>query len=273
MVKKILLLIFSIFSFTVIFSTPVLAHVLKNDGAIGAILHVTPDDDPIAGEKTDFFFDIKDKQGKFTRQSCDCNVSIFKGEEQLFSQALFASNPDPNSKIAVISFTFPEKNIYKIRVSGSPNTPDAFQPFNLEYDLRVARGMESTVSAVTRESSKSTDFRPVYYTIGGLLAFFVAVFLIRKFKTGHLLIFIPLILFTLVHATPAVSSFIHNEHHHLTYSPDHPCCLPQSADKIDSAAVSIIHKVLPKEPERNTLVLRPILVTRLQNKSPPLSFS
>ncbi len=121
------------------FSTPVYAHVLKTDGTIGAVLHVDPEDDPIAGAQSGFFFEFKDKEGKFAPQNCDCTFSIIEDGKQIFSQPLFQNNPSPSLTSASIFFTFPEKNVYQVKVVGKSNTPGSFQHFTLLYDIRVAR--------------------------------------------------------------------------------------------------------------------------------------
>lgn len=45
------------------FSQKAYAHVLVSDesNTVGAVLHITPDDDPIAGESAHIFFDVQDK--------------------------------------------------------------------------------------------------------------------------------------------------------------------------------------------------------------------
>ncbi len=119
--------------------TPVDAHVLKTDGNIGAVLHINPDDDPIADQQTGFFFEFKDKQNKFTPQSCTCTFSVEEDGKTIFSQPLFQNNASPSLENASVFFTFPERNVYQIKVAGSPTTPGAFQKFSLTYDVRVAR--------------------------------------------------------------------------------------------------------------------------------------
>src|SRR6478672_7835545 len=43
--------------------TPAYAHVIIRDDAskVGAVLHVTPDDDPVAGEHSDLFFSLENQ--------------------------------------------------------------------------------------------------------------------------------------------------------------------------------------------------------------------
>src|SRR5437773_8843060 len=85
------LLVFLPFFF-LLFPSVVNAHFLKIDGSIGAVLHVDPDDDPIAGEQASFFLSFKDKQHKFSPQNCTCTFSIQEQNQTIYSQPLFQNN-------------------------------------------------------------------------------------------------------------------------------------------------------------------------------------
>ena len=165
----------------------IFAHVLKTSGSVGAVVHVSPEDDPIAGEPTDFFFEFKDKEGKFTPENCDCKVLILKSGQEVYSSPLFQNNTDPSLTNASFSYTFPEKDIYKVKISGNPLTPDVFEAFNLEYDIRVARESENlqTGSQIKDEPQKenwlSTFSVPL---IGGAFIVGLLIFaLIKRQKT------------------------------------------------------------------------------------------
>jgi hypothetical protein len=119
------------------------AHQLQADGSIGAVLHVDPSDDPVAGEVSSFFFDFKDKEEKFGLLNCDCQVSILQGEKELASQPL-----DVNS--GTTNYSFPAKGVYMIKLEGKPYDGIAFQPFLLQYDIRVAK--EAALVTKTSES-------------------------------------------------------------------------------------------------------------------------
>ncbi len=138
-----------IFGILVVFPSKISAHVLKYDGSIGAVLHVNPDDDPIAGESTNFFFEFKDKDNKFVPDGCDCKAIITENGKQIYSADLFAGKEDPSLTDISFSFVFPATDIYKLTITGTPKTPDAFQKFSLSYDIRVARtnGSVAHVSA------------------------------------------------------------------------------------------------------------------------------
>lgn len=165
---KLLILILTLF---LLVSNKVYAHVLESDGSIGAVMHVTPDDDPIAREESGFYFEFKDKTSKFKPENCICTFSIEKNGEQIFTQNLFANNSDPSLSNASINFTFPEKNIYKIVITGQPKISGDFEAFALEYDLRVERESEKIAAQAAPpvpQQNKQLPVAPIIIGIAGL---------------------------------------------------------------------------------------------------------
>lgn len=147
------------------------AHILKTDGTIGAVLHIDPEDDPIVGQPTYFFFEFKDKTGKFQPALCDCTVTITSHDKPLYSQSLFQSNKDQNLTSSTFSYTFSEKNIYTVTVSGKPIQPNTFQSFVLVYDIRVER----TASPTTSSSSNTDDTIHLYHSVLFFIIFAVLI--------------------------------------------------------------------------------------------------
>lgn len=122
------------------FSSPVSAHFLSTDGSIGAILHIDPDDDPIATQTATFFFDLKDKQNKFSLPECECTGVVMENGQILLSQPLGqASLTSPS-----FSFVFPKKDVYQIELTGTPLQPNGFQPFTIKWNIRVDRDPTTT---------------------------------------------------------------------------------------------------------------------------------
>lgn len=154
------------------------AHVLKSDGNIGAILHIDPDDDPIANQVAYFFFEFKDKQNKFQPADCSCTFSILEGGKEIYAQPLFQNNPSPSLTNSSVIYTFPQKDVYQVKVEGTPNTPGEFQPFTLIYDVRV----DKTADAATSSNNSSSSNYVVYLIAGVLviLGFGGAMFFRRK---------------------------------------------------------------------------------------------
>lgn len=115
---------------------PAAAHVLLTDGNIGLIFHVDPNDDPIAGSKSTFYMDFKDKTSRFSLQKCTCTVAITKDNKPVF-QATLASTKSALSY--ALQYEFPDKGIFHITIKGQPKQAGAFDGFTLETDTRVAR--------------------------------------------------------------------------------------------------------------------------------------
>ena len=120
-------------------SRPVLAHILASDKSIGAVMHIDPEDNPIVGQPSFFFFEFKDKTGKFDPANCDCKVSILESNKQIYTQDLFAGNPQPNLSNSSFSYIFSHRGVYNIQVSGTSVVKNSFPAFTLQYDVRVSR--------------------------------------------------------------------------------------------------------------------------------------
>lgn len=140
------------------------AHVLKTDGQIGAVLHIDPNDDPIIGQPATFYFDIKDKQQKFSLDKCDCRFVVAQDGKELANQAF--------DQTTLPTYTFTAAGVYQVVASGQPISGSTFQQFKLAYDLRVSRS--------SREKTHGT----VVYPIGVVAGLFVIVFLFKVFKKG-----------------------------------------------------------------------------------------
>jgi len=135
--KKILLCItFFIFLLSANFNL-VFAHVLQTDGTIGAVMHIDPNDDPIAGEQASFFFEFKDTTNKFTPENCDCKATISEHGHSIYAQPLFQAIPTPSLYSASMFYTLPQPDVYQIILTGTPLSKNAFQPFHLTYTVRA----------------------------------------------------------------------------------------------------------------------------------------
>jgi hypothetical protein len=118
---------------------PTWAHVESHDRKIGAILHIDPDDDPIVGQPATFYFEFKDQNNKFQPAKCNCVFLVSENGNVLYTNSLTAGNSNPTLDNLSQSFTFPQKDVYQVQVKGTPLTPNDFQSFTLNYDVRVAK--------------------------------------------------------------------------------------------------------------------------------------
>ncbi|MFI5157626.1 MAG: hypothetical protein ACHQF4_02105 [Sphingobacteriales bacterium] len=154
----------------VLFGLTVSAHTLKIDGDIGVILHTDPDDDPIAGQPTGLYFEITDRTKKFDPANCDCKFEVVQNGKEIFSEELF----DPGQQVQstpVVKYTFEAKGVYDIILQGTPKINGQFQPFKLDYNLRVNHTAPIVDSAGASQKPYNHTFHYVLIGIGVLIAF------------------------------------------------------------------------------------------------------
>ncbi len=152
---------------------PVYAHVLKTDGDIGAVVHIDPEDDPIVGQETTVYFDIKDKSGKFKIEDCSCIFIVKKNREEIYSRPLEG---------ATGMYNFPEKNVYTLELHGTPKTAGQFNPFRLSYDVRVERVSEENNAPADNNNSVNIYIKHIPHLVIILLVVSVCGFLIYQEK-------------------------------------------------------------------------------------------
>jgi hypothetical protein len=110
------------------------AHMLKTDGDIGVLMHVDPNDEPVAREPATFFFEIKDRSGHFSGAECDCRLKILREDRQIADQPAQAGQTGVAAK-----FSFPEAGMYRVELNGAPVAQGRFARFSVPFDLRVER--------------------------------------------------------------------------------------------------------------------------------------
>ncbi len=248
------------------------AHTLKYDGSIGAVLHVDPEDDPIIGEPANFFFEFKDKNGNFKPSNCSCLVAITRENQELFSQQLETSSEEPSLNSASFSFTFPEKGVYKLTLTGTPNGDSSFSDFKLIYDIRVAR--QGTAS----DGSSFIEQNLHFILLGIILLVLLTIYLSKRLRKGTpgsavtskiLLLTILLTAALALHGLQIGQAFFF--HHHPNHQEAaHPCCLPQPIAIIttDLATQPVIYsaETILTTPQTTALVT----TSGISNRSPPV---
>jgi hypothetical protein len=157
------------------FIIPVSAHVLKTDGTIGAVLHLDPNDSPIAGQLSNNFLEFKDTKSVMNLSNCKCQVIISENGKEIYRQDLTSSGTD--NTVGVFSFTFPQKDVYQLKVEGSPTQAGLYPNFSLNYDVRVDQ-VDQTSSASSSENFFSVH---LVHIIGiGIVVLFLVFVLIKQ---------------------------------------------------------------------------------------------
>lgn len=138
-------------------NTPIAnAHVLITDTTeqIGAILHVQPDDDPIAGTEDTLFFDIQNKNLPETISNINLTITDAQGKTQVI--------PTTSRKNTVSAkYTFPAQGLYTLTLS----LQSAQTPYQFVHAQRVARG-----SIPSDESSPRFIWAEITLVVTGCVA-------------------------------------------------------------------------------------------------------
>lgn len=113
---------------------PAAAHVLVIDEAktVGAILHINPDDDPIAGESSQLIFDIQSRS--ITNQTHETTLKITdnQGRAEEVPAKLTGST-------ASATYTFPAQGIYRLELTALAK--DENDSLTFAHTQRVSRGV------------------------------------------------------------------------------------------------------------------------------------
>jgi hypothetical protein len=158
-----------IIAFVLIIASPAAAHYYETDGSISALMHIHPNDTPAAKEPTDIGFQIIDTAKKFKGYGCDCSVEIFQDGKQVFQTQLNILAADTRLQDKLFTVTFPEKAVYSIRLIGKPKTNQVFQPFTLDYSVRVDRDAGEETGITKEEIRHSVTHHGYHYFIACLL--------------------------------------------------------------------------------------------------------
>lgn len=133
-------------SFLVISATPVFAHSLKIDGAVGGTLHIEPNDTARAGKPAQTWFALTRKGGKvIPLEECNCQLAVYAEPHTPGKPALLEPNLQPVQAeryqgIPGTEITFPQPGRYQLKLKGEPKTAGNFQPFELKFQVTVAAG-------------------------------------------------------------------------------------------------------------------------------------
>lgn len=155
------------------------AHVLETDGPIGAVIHIEPEDDPIVGQQASFFFEFKDKTGKFNGTNCDCQAIISKDGKELFKGSIYTNTDKPSLDNSSLFFIFPEKGIYTLTITGTPLEEGAFQSFILKEEIRVER---TNSQSSTNQTSDFFGWHIIHFVVfaGGMIIILILLLVKKK---------------------------------------------------------------------------------------------
>lgn len=120
---------------------PVSAHVLITDDThtAGAVLHIIPDDDPVAGEVATIFFDLQDAKADPTNGSVLLRVKTEGKMDEVIPMQI-------DTSLATAKYTFPTQGQYRLVIT----TKSSSGQYTFAHTQRVSRGALRTGLEVPR---------------------------------------------------------------------------------------------------------------------------
>lgn len=99
---------------------------------MGAILHITPDDDPIAGESSSLVFDIQNQNVTNTTYSFTLEISSPHGNKEVIPTSI-------KGTVVAASYTFPSRGLYILTLRAEPL--DISKPtLTFRHSQQISRG-------------------------------------------------------------------------------------------------------------------------------------
>lgn len=100
------------------------AHFIESSNGVHGLLHINPNDNPVAGHKTQLIFYMTDDRGTFSAHNCGCALTIM-----LHGQAVETSGLRAGNGVLTATFVPPVADAYTMLLRGNA--------FKLSYDVRV----------------------------------------------------------------------------------------------------------------------------------------
>jgi hypothetical protein len=125
------------------------AHNVKTTADVGGTIHIQPNDNPRAGERSQVWVALTRKGGKvIPLKECNCQLAVYAephspGEPALLEPSLQAISAERYKGIPGSEITFPKPGAYLLQLSGKPASGASFQPFKLKFEVTVAAGSAS----------------------------------------------------------------------------------------------------------------------------------
>jgi hypothetical protein len=232
----------------------------------------------VAGSPASFYFEIKDRQNKFSPLQCTCTVDLKTQTGQLLhTEQLFTESSSAGLSTPLLEYTFASGGVYRVTLSGSPKSPGAFQPFSVNYDVRV----EGAGAMDAHESGVSDTWLYVALAVVLLVAF--GLFTFQKQKKNK-----PVSLLVLLFGVIAAGNVLFysghffalaapvHVHHHVASETGHADAEYQNLAPHTPATVAVYFFLVDAESTRD-IVQQPPFFTFVQstfhltNRGPPVS--
>jgi hypothetical protein len=173
--------------------SPAIGHTVKTATDVAATFHLEPSHNPKAGETAKIWFALTKAGGQpIPLSDCDCQLAVKQGADAIATVPLQAINAEQYQGIPGGEMVFPKVGIYQLIFSGKAKEENAFQPFELKYEVTVQPGKaiaSETPAPMSEVPSKNTvdlhfypivEFNPIILgLIGAIGAAAIAYWLVR----------------------------------------------------------------------------------------------
>jgi hypothetical protein len=158
------------------------AHNVKTAADVGGTLHIQPNDNPRAGERSLLWVALTRKGGKvIPLKECNCQLAVYAephspNEPALLEPPLQAISAERYKGIPGSEITFPKPGAYLLQLSGKPASGASFQPFKLKFEVTVAAGSASATETQNIQNVNDTvedrksGFIPIAIALSALAA-------------------------------------------------------------------------------------------------------
>ncbi len=134
-----------------------IGHTVKTANDVAATFHLEPNHNPKAGEPAKIWFALTKAGGQpIPLSDCDCQLAVQQGEKPIAIVPLKAINAEQYQGIPGGEMVFPKVGIYQLIFSGKAKTPEAFQPFELKYEVTVQPGKAEPSVPMSEVTAKDT---------------------------------------------------------------------------------------------------------------------
>jgi hypothetical protein len=126
------------------------AHTLRNNNGYSAVMHIDPDDDPLANQPAIINYLIDKESGGFNQNYYNINVVISVGGKQL-KHAVVEPQVFGSAGDGVVKYTFPSIKDYTLDLSGVSKT-DKNDQFHMTFDVNVTGSLGGGSTASSNKS-------------------------------------------------------------------------------------------------------------------------
>lgn len=147
---------------------PASAHLFQKDGDVKVVIHVDPDHQPVAGERSAIFFYLQGQSGAFDPASYKGTITIELDGRRLSRFDVLGA--ESKGVAAVPDYVFEEAGTYRVVLKAQP-TRRGIPPFTFSFDQPVSGAGEAA----------SGNNRWAYLALGGSIVIWLLIAVIDRF--------------------------------------------------------------------------------------------